>query len=284
MRGAALSHESAGNAAGLARDYYDSSDVDGFYATVWGGEDIHIGTYEHERETVADASRRTVEKAADKVADFLGPGSRVLDLGSGYGGAARYLAGCFGCRVVALNISESQNQRHRKTNVERGLADLIEVVTGSFEDVPYEDGYFDVVWSQEAFCHSDERAKVLSEAVRVLNPGGRLVFTDLMAADDAPPNALRPAVSRLGVEAMATPGFYRQHLAELGLSHVDFEDRSEHLLTHYLRILEETQRGGPELRAAVSPAYLDGLLENLPLWVDASRNGHLSSGIFHCHR
>lgn len=279
-----MSHESAGNAAGLARDYYDSSDVDGFYATVWGGEDIHIGTYEHERETVADASRRTVEKMADKVADFLGPGSRVLDLGSGYGGAARYLAGRFGCRVVALNISESQNQRHRKTNVERGLADLIEVVTGSFEDVPYEDGYFDVVWSQEAFCHSDERARVLSEAVRVLSPGGRLVFTDLMAADDAPPNALRPAVSRLGVEAMATPGFYRQHLAELGLSHVDFEDCSHHLLIHYLRILEETRRGGPELRAAVNPAYLDGLLENLPLWVDASRNGHLSSGIFHCHR
>lgn len=279
-----MSHENATDAAAAAGSYYDSSDVDGFYAAVWGGEDIHIGIYEHEDEAVADASRRTVEKAADKVADALGPGRRVLDMGSGFGGATRYLAGRFGCRVVALNISDSQNRRHRKTNLERGLADLIDVVTGSFTDVPYEDGSFDVVWSQEAFCHSDARAKVLREAERVLRPGGRLVFTDLMAADDASPQALAPAVSRLGVEALATPGFYRKQLAELGFSHVDFNDHSQHLLTHYLRVVEETRRGGPELRAAVSPAYLDSLLENLPLWVDASRNRHLIWGIFHCQR
>ena len=29
-----------------ARDYYNSSDADRFYATIWGGEDIHIGLYD----------------------------------------------------------------------------------------------------------------------------------------------------------------------------------------------------------------------------------------------
>lgn len=206
----AMSLESAAKAEAAARRYYGTGDVDAFYAVVWGGEDIHTGVYAHEHESVALASRRTVELAAGKVADRLGPGSTVLDLGSGYGGPTRYLAGRFGCKVVALNISESQNERHRRANAEQGMDGLIEVVTGSFQDIPYPAGYFDVVWSQEAFCHSGDRNQLLGEAVRVLEPRGDLVFTDLMAADTAPPDALRAAVARLDVDGFATPGFYRR--------------------------------------------------------------------------
>ncbi|MFE3179504.1 SAM-dependent methyltransferase [Streptomyces violascens] len=279
-----MSHESTAGAAESARRYYDTSDVDAFYAKVWGGEDIHTGIYTHDREPVADASRRTVETAAAKLADRLTPGCTVLDLGSGYGGPARHLAGEFGCRVVALNISEGQNDRHRKTNAERGLDGLIEVVAGSFQDIPFPAERFDVVWSQEAFCHSGDRERLLSEAVRVLKPGGVLVFTDLMAADSAPPGALRPVVARLGVEEFATPSFYLRQLAALGLTHVEFDDRSDQLLTHYLRLTEETRSRATELSDVISPAYVESLLENLPLWVDACREGHLSWGIFTCRR
>jgi sarcosine/dimethylglycine N-methyltransferase len=276
--------DSAADAAEAARRYYGTDDVDAFYASVWGGEDIHTGIYAHEREAVADASRRTVERAAAKVAGRLGPGSTVLDLGSGYGGPARYLAGRFGCRVVALNISVPQNERHRRTNAERGLDGLIEVVTGSFQDIPYPAGHFDVVWSQEAFCHSPDRHALLGEAARVLAPEGELVFTDLMAADTTPPQRLRPVVSRLEVDAFATPGFYRRELAALGLTDLVFDDHSEQLLTHYVRLTEETRRRTDELRTTISPDYLDGLLENLPRWVTACREGLLSWGIFNCRR
>jgi sarcosine/dimethylglycine N-methyltransferase len=276
--------DSAADAAEAARRYYGTDDVDAFYASVWGGEDIHTGIYAHEREAVADASRRTVERAAAKVAGRLGPGSTVLDLGSGYGGPARYLAGRFGCRVVALNISVPQNERHRRTNAERGLDGLIEVVTGSFQDIPYPAGHFDVVWSQEAFCHSPDRHALLGEAARVLAPEGELVFTDLMAADTTPPQRLRPVVSRLEVDAFATPGFYRRELAALGLTDLVFDDHSEALLTHYVRLTEETRRRTDELRTTISPGYLDGLLENLPRWVTACREGLLSWGIFNCRR
>ncbi|MBT2384476.1 cyclopropane-fatty-acyl-phospholipid synthase family protein [Streptomyces sp. ISL-11] len=279
-----MSHEHATDAAEAARRYYDTRDVDAFYNALWGGEDIHTGVYAHEGEPVADASRRTVDRVAAKAAGRLGPGSTVLDLGSGYGGPARRLAGSFGCRVVALNISGTQNERHRKTNEERGLDALIDVVTGSFEDIPYPDAHFDVVWSQEAFCHSGDRERVIGEAVRVLKPEGDLLFTDLMSADDDPPAALRAAVARLDVEALATPAFYRERLAGLGLAQVDFDDLSEHLLPHYLGLIEETARRAADLHDVISPAYLDRLLENLPLWADASRTGHLRWGIFHARR
>ncbi|MEU4996519.1 methyltransferase domain-containing protein [Streptomyces sp. NPDC021622] len=268
----------------VARDYYETGDVDAFYAYVWGGEDIHTGIYTQPGEAVADASRRTVERVADKVADLLTPEAAVLDMGSGYGGPARHLAATFGCRITALNISETQNRRHRAVNTERGLDGLIEVVTESFQDIPYEDGRFDVVWSQEAFCHSPDRTRTLAEAVRVLKPKGALVFTDLMADEGTSARTLRPVVSRLRVDELATPDFYRRSLGGLGMSQVDFDDLSEQMGNHYDRLIEETHKREQELRTVISPDYVDTLLNSLSLWADASHRGQLRWGIFHCRR
>ena len=71
------------NSTDAARCYYDTGDVDGFYANVWGGEDIHIGIYTDADEPVSTASRRTVETMAATVEDDLGHGRTVIDLGFG---------------------------------------------------------------------------------------------------------------------------------------------------------------------------------------------------------
>ncbi|MFD7560465.1 SAM-dependent methyltransferase [Streptomyces sp. NPDC059835] len=279
-----MGRESAARAEVAARRYYGTDDVDAFYAQVWGGEDIHTGVYADPCEPVGVASRRTVELAASKVAGRLGPACTVLDLGSGYGGPARYLAGRFRCKVVALNISEPPNERHRRTNTEQGLDHLIEVVTASFQDIPYPPESFDVVWSQDAFCHSGDRPRLLTEAARVLKPQGEMVFTDLMAADTAPAEALHAAVARLEVDAFATPSFYRRTLTDLGMHQVGFDDHSDQLLTHYLRLTEETVQQAGELGHLISAAYLEGLLQNLPLWVEACCKDLMRWGIFHCRR
>lgn len=265
------------------RRYYDAADVNGFYSAVWGGESIHMGIYLDEREEIASAGRRTTERMADKAISHLGPGNKVLDLGSGYGGPARYLSARFGCQVVALNLSHVQNRRHRETNIIRGAA-RIAVVTGSFDAVPCPAGHFDVVWSQDALSHADNQTAVLAEAARVLKPDGHLVFTDLMAADGTPADALRPVLARTAADTLPTLGFYRKQLAGLGFGRATFDDYSSHLLTHYRRVVERTRQRLPELVDSVSPAYLDSLLENLPLWVDACLAGHLRWGLFHCDR
>ncbi|MEU8431621.1 class I SAM-dependent methyltransferase [Streptomyces sp. NPDC029216] len=281
--------ENATGAAGASaheastRRYYETGDVDAFYDAVWGGEDIHVGLYGHPREAIADASRRTVRHAADRVADLLGPEAVVLDLGAGYGGSSRALAERFGCRVVALDLSQEHNRRHREANARRGLEHLIEVTTGSLSHLPYETARFDAVWSLEVLCHVPDRAGALREAVRVLKPGGALVFSDIMAAETTPAESVRPALSRLGVQALATPSFYGEHLSHLGLK-ADFEDLTEHLVTHYARLDQEVRDRTGELREVISPAYLDGLLDNLPLWVDITHRRMLRWGLFHARR
>src|SRR5690606_14274320 len=110
--------------------------------------------------------------------------------------AARYLARRFGCHVTAVNLSETQNERDREMNRAQGLDHLIDVQDGSFDAVACAAESYDVVWSEDAILHSDDRRKVLEEAWRVLKPGGHLVFTDPMQTEDCPPDALQPIYDR----------------------------------------------------------------------------------------
>lgn len=263
-----------------ARDYYNSSDADLFYHTIWGGEDIHIGLYENEEESIYEAGVRTVKRMADLL-DNLSENSRVLDIGAGFGGAARRIARDYGCRITALNLSEVENHRHRKLNAEQGLDHLIKVVDGNFENLPFPDESFNVVWSQDAILHSGAREKVLSEVVRVLKPGGEFIFTDPMQSDSCPEGVLQPILDRIHLDSLGSPGFYRQAALKSGLREVCFEKHTQQLVNHYSRVLEETERREDELSELVDKRYIKKMKTGLGHWVEGGRNGRLVWGIFH---
>jgi sarcosine/dimethylglycine N-methyltransferase len=268
------------NAVSMAREYYNSEDADTFYYTIWGGEDIHIGLYESEDEPIRDASRRTVERMASTLTN-LNADSQVIDLGAGYGGSARFLAKSVGCNVVCLNLSEVENDRNRAMNHEQNLTDKIEVVDGSFEEIPFHENDFDIVWSQDAILHSGDRARVLNEVKRVIRPGGEFIFTDPMQTDTCPQGVLQPILDRIHLETLGSPGFYREQLQRLGLAELSFEDHSEQLPRHYARVLEETQRRESDLRRLVSREYINRMKKGLEHWIEGGRNGYLCWGIFH---
>ncbi len=263
----------------VARDYYNSHDADTFYYTVWGGEDIHIGLYHSEDEPIDSASRRTVERLASLLK--LSPQSQVIDVGAGYGGAARYLAKMFGSQVVALNLSEVENERNRSINQEQGLASLINVVDGSFEQIPAADASFDVVWSQDAILHSGNRAQVLQEVVRVLKPGGDFVFTDPMQSDSCPEGVLQPILDRIHLETLGSPRFYRETLQALGMAELLVEDHTHQLVNHYSRVLAETERREAEMNSLVTQDYIERMKTGLGHWIAGGQKGYLSWCIFH---
>lgn len=275
-----MSSQAYSSVVQTARDYYNSDDADNFYFHVWGGEDIHIGLYRSEEEPIAEASRRTVKR----MAELLGPldaSHRVLDLGAGYGGSMRYLAREFGCHCVALNLSEVENARDREKNVQQGLDDLIEVVDGDFTNLAFDDESFDVVWSQDAILHSGDRARVCSEAARVLKPGGRLIFTDPMQSDHADSERLQPIYERIHLDSLGSPGFYRETLGKLGLEELVWEDHGKQLPRHYARVKRELEANEDELRSrGVSDDYIQKMKAGLQHWVDGGRRGDLEWGIF----
>jgi glycine/sarcosine/dimethylglycine N-methyltransferase len=261
----------------ITEEYYDSADADHFYNRIWGGEDIHIGLYE-DTSDIKEASRRTVEAMA-RMVEPLGPETNVLDIGAGYGGAARHLARAYGCSVRCLNISETQNDYNRYMNRRQGLADLVTVVHGSFEDIPEPDASFDLVWSQDAILHSGDREKVLREVRRVLKPGGQFIFTDPMQADDCPDGVLQPVYDRIHLESLGSFRFYRETAERLGFETLDLVDLTPNLRRHYARVAEELRTHYDELVGKSSKAYLDRMLVGLDNWVKAADSGYMSWGI-----
>ncbi|WP_417766649.1 methyltransferase domain-containing protein [Stappia sp.] len=262
----------------IAEDYYDSNDADTFYSTIWGGEDLHIGLYD-ETSDIRVASNATIERMVEQLPE-LNADTRLLDLGAGYGGAMRKLVERSGCSATCLNISETQNDTNRYRNRRAGVADRIKVVHGVFEDIPEADASYDVVWSQDAILHSDQRQTVLQEAWRVLKPGGHFIFTDPMQADDVPEGMLQPVYDRLNLTSLGSFRFYREAARSIGFEILAQDDMTSQLRTHYARVREELLANYDALiENNASAGYLDKMALGLENWVKAADAGHLAWGI-----
>ena len=263
-----------------AQDYYNSDDADNFYYHIWGGEDIHVGIYGSDNEDIATASQRTVATMARQLTDIQ-PDSSVIDLGSGYGGAARWLSNEFGCHVTCINLAEAQNERNRSLTHSAGLDDRITVYDASFEEVPCKGGSFDLAWSQDAILHSGDRAKVMQEINRVLQPGGEVIFTDPMQADNCPAGVLQPVLDRIHLDTLGSFAYYRQQAESLGWEELEITDLTPHLVMHYSRVREELTERREILQQHVSSAYIERMIQGLGHWIEAGEKGYLAWGIMH---
>jgi sarcosine/dimethylglycine N-methyltransferase len=260
------------------RDYYNSDDADHFYFQVWGGEDIHVGMYDKVGDPIREASQRTVRRMIELL-DGLSSAARVLDIGSGYGGSARVLARQFGCHVTALNLATVQNQRAREFNTAQGLDHLVEVLDGSFEELPFADASYDIVWCQDAILHSARRQQVFAEVNRVLTPGGQFILTDPMQKQGADPVLLAPVLERIHLPSMGSIPQYRQFAMELGWEERHIESLPQMLVRHYASVLQELEERSDELAASCSHAYQRRMRQGLEQWVEAGEAGALDWGI-----
>ncbi|MFO1327920.1 MAG: methyltransferase domain-containing protein [Rubrivivax sp.] len=106
----------------------------------------------------------------------------VLDVCSGLGGPARWLAWKAGCRVTGLDLTESRVQGATELTALAGLSGRVHFVHGNALAMPFDDARFTLVVAQEAFAHIPDKPRLVREIARVLRPGGRVVFTDILHA------------------------------------------------------------------------------------------------------
>jgi len=260
--------------------YYDSKDADEFYYRIWGGEDIHVGTYLSPDESIFEASQRTVKRMAEKL-QGIPAGAVVLDIGAGYGGAARFLARQKGYRVHCLNLSKVQNERNRQKNEEQSLSILVDVVDGNFEDLPFGEASMDVVWCQDSLLHSGNRERVFEEVNRVLKPGGHFIFTDPMQSKDADPEGLKPVLERIHLDSMGSPEDYQDYAGKLGWELLEYDDQSQQLVQHYTAVRKNLENVAAELDGTVTPEYIQNMIRGLGHWIKAGDDGQLAWGILH---
>jgi SAM-dependent methyltransferase len=78
----------------------------------------------------------------------LQPGMQVLDVGGGLGGPARTLAVEFGCHVTVVDLTESYVRAAEVLTARLGLDDRVTHHVGNALELPFDDGTFDAVWTQ----------------------------------------------------------------------------------------------------------------------------------------
>lgn len=125
----------------------------------------------------------------------IGPDTHLLDVGSGTGGPAVYVASATGCRVTGVEINEVGVEVSGRLIANAGLADRVRVVQGDAHTLPFEDATFDLALSLNVMNVFEDKVRVFREVLRVLRPGGRWGFLsgtfNFIPADDEARERLR---------------------------------------------------------------------------------------------
>jgi tocopherol O-methyltransferase len=156
--------------------HYDM--VSPYYQSLWG-EHIHHGYWIRGDESKETAQTQLIEHLAGLAG--LQPGSRVLDIGCGFGGTSLYLARHYQVAASGITISpvqvEMANRAAKQQNLNAQFL-LMDAEALQFSEP------FDQLWSLESISHYHDVPKFFASAAKFLKPGGTFALTDWFRKSD----------------------------------------------------------------------------------------------------
>lgn len=209
---------------------------------------------------------------------------RVLDVCSGLGGPARYIAWKTGCHVTGLDLTISRVEGARELTAAAGLSDRVRFEHGNALDLPFADAAFTLAIGQEAFAHIPDKPCLVAGIARVLQPSGRLVFSDILSRQPLGVDDARRLFDGMRFSEIATEADYRGWLRDAGLDMVQTTDLSE----EWTRILVERHAMYRSLQAQtvarLGQAHFDRYDQAYEHFVGLYRSGVLGGALFHARR
>ena len=214
-----------------------------------------------------------------RFADQLGidANTNVLEVGSGSGGPAVYLAAARGCRLTGVDINEHGVRNAALLADGRGLSDRVEFrAVDASKPLPFPEGRFDVVVSNDAICHIRDRGDVLRDWSRVLRPGGQVLFTDALVLTGIMSHDEIATRSSIGFYLFVPPGENERLLREAGFEIVSVEDVTANAATVAGRWHDARERQRDVLVTREGQANFDGLQKFLSCVHTVSEQRRLS--------
>jgi sarcosine/dimethylglycine N-methyltransferase len=203
------------------------------------------------------------------------PGMSVLDVGSGIGGPARFLAATCGCRVTGVDLSEPFVDAARYLTERTGQSRQVSFEIASALELPFDGGRFDVVFLQHVVMNIYDRARLYREIRRALKLGGRFATFDVVLNSGEPhyplPWARTPATSFL-LTAAAT----REAIEPAGFRTLAWQDDTEAAKAWIAQLRASGPPPSPNLSVVMGPDFAQ-LSANLGRNLMESRLGILTA-------
>lgn len=231
----------------IARHYGDGTDVERRIEEELRASGF-VGGKELSRRDVAGLDQFHVggAEATEELARLLAPlpGMQVLDVGSGLGGPARYLAAEFGCRVSGIDLTAAYCRVACLLSERMGLQGHVEFRQGDALQLPFSDDSFDAAWTQHASMNIADKTKFYEEIARVVKPGGRFVMYDVTQYTEGPIFLPVPWARHSDASHLATADEMREAILGAGFSLVAWNDVSKIALSRLASMISKSKTSG----------------------------------------
>ena len=206
--------------------------------------------------------------------DFLGqldlsPGKHVLDVGCGLGGAARFVASRYGCRVTGIDLTPEYVETAKVLCRWVGLDSSISLHQGSALSMPFADRAFDRAYMLHVGMNIDDKAKLCSEVSRVLRSNALFGIYGVMRVGDGERTYPVPWATTATSSAIAKPA-HREALQAAGFSVVAERNRRDFALAFFDQLRAKTAAaGGPPplglhiLMGRNTPDKVQNMIQNI---------------------
>ena len=177
----------------------------------------------------------------------LTPDMHLLDIGCGIGGTPRFITGTYGCRVTGIDLTPDFIHAAAELNRMVGLDGAVDLAVASALDLPFDDGRFDAATLLHVGMNIPDKAGLMTQAARVLKPGGIFAVYDVMQTGDQDITYPVPWSERPETSFLATPDQYIAAAQAVGFDVIARQDRGDAALEFFAAVRARIQAEGPPL-------------------------------------
>jgi cyclopropane fatty-acyl-phospholipid synthase-like methyltransferase len=210
--------------------------------------------------------------------------THVLDLCCGLGGPARYLAYHHGCRVTGVDMNTDRLAGAVRLTERTKLQDRVLFHHANALQTGLADETFDVIVSQEAFCHIPDKKTLIAECVRLLKPGGRIVYTDILARNSMTNEIRSRLENEMVFSELSTLEQYCHLLEGKSCQVVEVEDLSDDWAQILIDRLAMYRSLKEQTVSSFGLAHFQKWDRTYSFFVDLYRSGELGGGRFVAHK
>ena len=172
-------------------------------------------------------------------------GDRLMDIGSGIGGPARWMAAHFGCHVTGIDLTRAFCDAAEALTRACAMSEQVRIVHGSAIDLPFPDQSFDCAYSQNVLMNIADKRRFYQQAFRVLRPGGLFAVDQTALGPNGPPSYPQPWASVAEASFLAKPEEIRGDSAAAGFDILMLRDATDDAIAFQEEARRRIQAEGP---------------------------------------